>query len=232
MTGSRRSRHSPAGSATAAPRGRTSGFGFDASVSAYHFVLKTRADGSVAIGERYVRGDDHDEAAPVEFEKATLSAYRWDRIAAPVAEEFNRRLLAEGKRASRWLKQETPLAPYFGKELALIAWAVEDADPTIIPMVVANWRGLAPEERWWFYTTINATPTGGKSGGDRGWRKAIKIAFADNPVDLPPSALLVGPHQVPEPASRCKPGRMAKGTRPADPAYGALRLFDDAPPDS
>jgi hypothetical protein len=87
--------------------------------------------------------------------------------------------------------QESLLAPHLGKELTLLFWAVEDADPTLLPAMLANWVGLAPEERWWLYTTINATSGHPEHGQDRGWRKAIKIAFAENPiVSSAPSALL------------------------------------------
>jgi hypothetical protein len=66
---------------------------------------------------------------------------------------------------------------------------VEDADPTLLPNMVANWVGLAPEERWWLYTTINATAGHPEHGRDRGWRKAIKVAFAENPAGAPPASL-------------------------------------------
>lgn len=64
----------------------------------------------------------------------------------------------------------------------MLAWAVEDADPTLLPAMIANWLGLASEERWWLYTTINATNGHPDHGRDRGWRKAIKIAVAENPI--------------------------------------------------
>jgi hypothetical protein len=198
---------------------RTSGFGYDPDVGAYHFVVRPSADGAVTIVEHYP--DVEARAKSTIEEKARLNAYRWERIADAVAQEFNQRLLTEGLKSGRWLKSETPLAPYFGKELTLLAWAIEDAEATILPMMIANWRGLAPEERWWFYTTINATASGPDHGRDRGWRKAIKIAFADNPVELPPSALLIAP----EPVSGRQPRR--KKADSSDTAQGMLRLFDE-----
>lgn len=182
-------------------------------------MVRPDADGGVTILERYP--DTETGAKPTIEEKARLNAYRWERIADATAQEFNHRLQTEGLRSGRWLKRETPLAPYFGKELTLLAWAIEDAEATILPMMIANWRGLAPEERWWFYTTINATASGPDHGRDRGWRKAIKIAFADNPVELPPSALLIAP----EPEA----GRTTrhKKAEPTESAQGMLRLFDE-----
>ncbi len=176
------------------------------------------------IVERYPEAETRDtgRAATTDAEKARLNAYRWERIAEVTAQEFNGRLLEDRKRPGRWLKGETPLAPYFGKELTLLAWAIEDAEATILPMMIANWRGLAPEERWWFYTTINATASGPDHGRDRGWRQAIKTAFADNPVDLPPSALLIAPEDAPGKPRRTKKAR-------TDTSQGTLRLFDDLP---
>lgn len=201
-------------------RPKSLGFGFDPTESPYHFVLRRRGDGGVSIIEAIGRAND-DEAE--ETEKARLSSYLWERIESPVATEFNDRLRGEGGRAGRWLKDETLLAPHFGKELTLLFWAVEDADPTLVPSMIANWRGLAPEERWWFYTTINATSSHSEHGKDRGWRKAIKIAFADNPVHIPPSSLLVGPMPVVE-----KPKRTGAKARAAktNQTSGRLRLFD------
>lgn len=200
-------------------RPKSLGFGFDPTESPYHFVVRRRADGGMSIIEAFAGEDDDTE----ETEKARISAYLWERIESPVATEFNDRLRGEGGRAGRWLKDETLLAPHFGKELTLLFWAVEDADPTLVPSMIANWRGLAPEERWWFYTTINATSSHSEHGKDRGWRKAIKVAFADNPVHIPPSALLVGPMPVAE-----KPKRASVKTKSpkADQTVGRLRLFD------
>lgn len=209
---------------TSAPN-RHAGFGVDADRAAYHFVVHPNADRTVSILERFpeTASTADGEGASPDAEKVRISAYRWDRVSDVVGQEFNARLLAEGKRPGRWLKGDTVLTSYFGKELTLLGWAIEDADATIIPMMVANWRGLAPEERWWFYTTINASSNGPDYGKDRGWRKAIKIAFAGNPVDLPPSALLVGPQEIPGTAKRT---RRRVATKPGA-EQGSLGLFDD-----
>src|SRR5579859_7159320 len=171
----------------------TQGFGFDPTQSPHHFaVVMETARGDVTIEERFSWGEalDDDGATPEATSKARLDAYRWARIAPAVAEQFNNRLRAAGLATATWT-QETLLAPHLGKELTLLFWAVEDADPSLLPAMLANWIGLAPEERWWLYTTINATSGHPEHGRDRGWRKAIKIAFAENPIaSAAPSALL------------------------------------------
>ncbi len=191
---------------TERPR-KTIGFGFDPESSPHHFAVVRERRGAVTVVERFAWGDSADQDSVSDSPKVTLSEYLWERIAPAAAAEFNRRLKDDGLRAGTWGKGETVLAPHLGKELALLAWAVEnqDSDPTPIPSMIANWSGLAPEERWWFYTTINATSAHHEHGRDRGWRRAIKVAFAENPVQLPSSALLIGPMPSSTTRGRGKP---------------------------
>jgi hypothetical protein len=166
-------------------------FGFEPGRSPYHFAVQTHgAESNVRIEERFAWPEGSAEVrAPLL--KAVLDPYRWSRIVDPARSEFNRRLHAEELPTARWKASGvTLLAPYLGKELTLLVWAVEDGDPTLLPNMIANWLGLAPEERWWLYTTINATSGHPEHGRDRGWRKAIKIAFGENPADAPPSTLV------------------------------------------
>lgn len=171
------------------------GFGFRESASnGYHFELNVRSDGSVTLTERFsTKKRDEPLYNTSRREKGELSPHRWELVKTAVADEFNRRLKHDKLTIGRWLKTSTPLAPAFGKELAVLFWAIDDQDPMVVPRMLANWRGLAPEERWWFYTTINANfqPTFEKP--TTGWRAAIKIAFLADPVDLGLEALKLSP---------------------------------------
>jgi hypothetical protein len=91
---------------------------------------------------------------------------KWEAIADSVRAEFNRRLQQSGLKTGRWKAGQTPLSRLFGKELVLLAWAIEDADPGLVPVAVKNWLGLAPEERWWLFTMTNAA-TGHAISGRR-----------------------------------------------------------------
>ena len=178
----------------------TQGFGFDRTESRHHFVLhQDRATDAVAIEEHFTCDDDAADGE-VRFaprRKALLTDYQWSRIVKTVTEVFNAVLRREELATGTWTR-ETMLSPSLGKELTLLFWAVEDADPSVIPAMLANWRGLAREERWWLYTTINATFGHADHGHDRGWRKAIKIAFAENPVGGSlPTMLLADPATLP-----------------------------------
>ena len=69
-----------------------------------------------------------------------------------------------------------------GKELLVLAWAIEDADPGVVPRAIQNWLGLRPEARWWLYTMTRAAT--GDAINDRGigWRRALRHALTENPV--------------------------------------------------
>jgi hypothetical protein len=176
------------------------GYGFDPGESSHHFnvVIPSKEEYSVTIEERF----DWNEEAMVDAPKAPavkvrLDRYRWERIGEAARDQFNKRIRAGGHRSVSWnIDQPNILAPHFGKELTLLAWAVEDMDESLIPNVIANWTGLEPEERWWLYTTVNATFTKADIGKDRGWRKAIRIAFSENPVPEMPGERFV---EEPEP---------------------------------
>ena len=58
----------------------------------------------------------------------------------------------------------------------MLAWAIEDADPSTVPTAIANWQGLAPEERWWLYTMTAAATGNYLVGRGRGWRKSLCYA--------------------------------------------------------
>lgn len=165
-------------------------FGFDPNESPYHFVVGLDPASATFVERFEWPPDEPGGFARQPVLKAVLDRYRWSRVSETVAEVFNRRLRSARYHAAQWKEAETLVAPYFGKELILLTWAIEGADPTLIPNMLANWVGLAPEERWWLYTTINATAGHPEHGRDRGWRKAIKIAFAENPASAPPSSLL------------------------------------------
>jgi hypothetical protein len=84
-------------------------------------------------------------------------------------------------RSARWKTGPNPVARLLGKELVLLAWAIENADPALAGVAVENWRGLAPEERWWLYT-MTAAQTGHHSKHQIGWRKAVRYALTENPT--------------------------------------------------
>ena len=167
------------------------GFGFQPAASEHHFVVTVpgRRREEVLIAEHLSFAADGGYA-PASLGmglqdgklRVALARLKWDAIADAARVEFNRRLRKHGLPAGRWKRGDVPVARLLGKELILLAWAVEDADPALIPAAIRNWQGLMPEERWWLYTMTAAATGHALHGRGRGWRKAVRYALTENPV--------------------------------------------------
>jgi hypothetical protein len=169
------------------------GFGFSADHTDHCFIVTIPAsrskDAEIMISEHFNWEPESDAPVDVSFNnedrmlKASLKRMVWEQIEEEVKAEFNRRLRGMGVKTGRWIKKgQVPVDRTLGKELALLAWAIEDADPALIPTAIRNWLGLAPEERWWLYTMTNAATGHALKGRNLGWRKAVRFALTENPV--------------------------------------------------
>ena len=176
---------------TAVRRAKPLGFGFQPQESEHHFVVTVPGGnrGNVLIAEHLAFGPNADDASPAlgvglqdAKSRVLLPRPKWTAIAEEVRVEFNRRLRKQGLPSGRWKRGANPVTRLLGKELTLLAWAVEDADPALIPAAVKNWLGLAPEERWWLFTMTNAATGHALHGKNKGWRKAVRFALTENPV--------------------------------------------------
>ncbi len=183
-------------------KSNTEGFGFNPSESEHYFQvsISSAKTGDVQISEhmswqkgiwdgkiRAVKSDNDERL------KVILTREKWDVIADIVREEFNRRLRqAEQKRGTWRTPGLTPISRLFGKELVLLAWAIEDADPALVTVAITNWLGLTPEERWWLFTMTNAATGQAIRGKGRGWRKSVRYALTENPISVAQPEQLVG----------------------------------------
>jgi uncharacterized protein DUF3780 len=166
-------------------------FGFEPEESRHHFLvtLSTRSREPVEISEHFT-WDDETGSGPVTLStsqddgqlRVRLARPKWDAVADAVRVEFNNRLKRQGKPNGKWKNGPNPINRLLGKELILLAWAVEDADPSLVPIAIANWLGLACEERWWLYTMTAAATGHALNGQGKGWRKAVRFALTENPV--------------------------------------------------
>ena len=167
------------------------GFGFRPEESEHHFVVTVPGGsrGDVLIAEHLSFDPAAGHAPPslgvgaqdVKL-RVALPRAKWTAVADEVRVEFNRRLRKQGLPPGRWKRGDTPVTRLLGKEVTLLAWAVEDADPALVPAAVKNWLGLAPEERWWLFTMTNAATGHALHGRNKGWRKAVRFALTENPV--------------------------------------------------
>ncbi len=166
------------------------GFGFDANESHhYFFVLIPKSHKyNVRIYERFEWPEDapHNGDIP-EIDvrsdrlKVEMPIVKWKLIQEALQKEFNQRLKKLGYKVNKFKQGPNIVQRLLGKEMVLLAWAVEDSDPKVIPDAIKNWLGLKPEERWWLFTMTNAST--GEAHLKYGWRKAVKFALCENPVE-------------------------------------------------
>lgn len=167
-----------------------SSFGFDPAESQHHFVVDVPRGGEAPIKiSEHLTWDEETGSSAVTAGAAQdgqlrvlLARPKWDAIADELRAHFNLRLKKLGKKSGSWRVGPNLVRRELGKELVLLAWAIEEADPALIQTALVNWNGLVPEERWWLYTQTAAATGHGISGRGRGWRKAVRYALTENPV--------------------------------------------------
>jgi hypothetical protein len=188
MSVRKKSRAAAAPAAQSAP----ASFGLLPEESSHHFALQlgAPADPFVYVSEHFERFENP-ERQRLEYAlspsdralRVILPRVKWQAIEEPIQFDFNQRLRQTGLKTSRFRPGLNILPRLFGKELVVLCWAIEDADPGLIPAAIRNWQGLKPEERWWLYTATNAATGQAARGRGRGWRKALRFALTENPTE-------------------------------------------------
>jgi len=156
----------------------TLGFGVPATSDPHHFkiFIPKSSTGKVQVSEHFgLQATSVDSAV---IDRVLLDRARWTAIRAEVQRSFNARMAAHGLRPGAWKVGENPVDRLLGKELCVLAWAVEQMDAEKIPVAVRNWLALRPEERWWLFG-MTAMSTGGIMDAGKGWRTALKHALGD-----------------------------------------------------
>lgn len=156
----------------------TLGFGVPATSNPHHFVVEIPRNntGSISIVEN-LGMQTHDQSQS-EIPRVILERTRWTAIRGEVQRAFNVRLKERNLKTSTWKVGENPVDRLLGKELCILAWAIEGMEFDHIPIAVRNWLALRPEERWWLFG-MTAITTGGVNDGDKGWRLALRHALGD-----------------------------------------------------
>ena len=173
-------------------RKQTFGFGVDPTQSVNHFYVLSRkklinavSPPPIEVYERYSWTDGEEQVLDgADVLRIEISRHKWSEVKTALTTEFNARLKKDGLKISKFPAEGgVPVERLFGKEMMVLLWAIEDADPSNISTAVRNWKGLMPEERWWLYTMTNAAT--GELKDRRGWRKALMFALCENPVIEP-----------------------------------------------
>lgn len=156
----------------------TQGFGVPTSSDPHHFRVHIPRgnSGRVEIREHLGMQAHSDEFSVIH--RVILERPRWSAIRGEVQRAFNARLKEHKLRTSAWKVGDNPVDRLLGKELCVLAWAVEGMAMEKIPVAVRNWLALRPEERWWLFGMVVKT-TSGVLDGHRGWRLALRHGLGD-----------------------------------------------------
>ncbi len=162
----------------AATKYATLGFGVPASSDPHHFkvTIPKANSGKVQISEYLGLQAQSDELSVID--RVIIERPRWTAIRAEVQRTFNAQLKSHGVKTATWKVGENVVDRLLGKELCVLAWAIEGMEMDHIPVAVRNWLALRPEERWWLFG-MTAISTGGIKDGDKGWRLALRHALGD-----------------------------------------------------
>ncbi|MEA3276395.1 MAG: anti-phage-associated DUF3780 domain-containing protein [Pseudomonadota bacterium] len=156
----------------------TLGFGVPATSDPHHFVVRIPRGNTAAVLICEHLGMGSETAREQVIDRVLLERPRWTAIRAEVQRAFNARLKEHNLATGTWKVGDTPVDRLLGKELCVLAWAVERLDPEKIRIAVRNWLALRPEERWWLFG-MTAIATGGIGDAEKGWRVALRYALGD-----------------------------------------------------
>lgn len=163
---------------------RFEGFAYCPELRRHHIFVDvpSRLDDEVVIVE-----DVSDKETP--REKARIPLRFFEMVQTPIASHFNQRIsdneeLKNCPRARFVRGKRIPLDLLLGRELLVLAWAIEpwerpaQADPVVlhIPKALEAWLGMPPEERWTLYRLTNAK-SGHLSDSGKGWRRSLRYGL-------------------------------------------------------
>jgi hypothetical protein len=161
---------------------KTTGFGVPNDIDPHHFVVDIPAARAnlVVITEQFGLSGGS-SGLPDSLERCRLNQDAWNAIRKELERVLNDRLKEKKLATSRWKSGKNQVERLLGRELCILAWAIEAAPKETIPNAIRNWSGLKPEERWWLFA-MAASMTGTSQDVDIGWRKALRIALTENPT--------------------------------------------------
>jgi len=161
---------------------KTIGFGVPDEMDPHHFTVEIPSvrDLPVVITEHFgLRGGSNGEEDTIE--RCRLERAAWTAIADEARRVLNERLKGKKLTTSRWSAGRNIVERLLGRELCVLAWAIEVAPKETIPGAIRAWAAFKPEERWWLFS-MAASLTGTSQDVDIGWRKAIRIALTETPA--------------------------------------------------
>lgn len=166
------------------------GFGFDPGESEHHYAVYYKSGSKEVVIFELTEYNEKLNYNVLAYKitsvgspaRCILPYVKWDKIKDELRAEFNKRLKSVKLPTGQWKQGFNYLHRTLGKELLVLAWSIEEADPGTIPLAIQNWLGLKSEERWWLFTMTNAATGHAITGKGKGWRQALRYALTENPV--------------------------------------------------
>lgn len=164
----------------------TTGFGCPAEMFVHH-VLVTIPESR--IGEVLLEEDwgVAQAGGPDRLARCVLPRARWNAIANVAKQAMNDRLKEQELPSSRWMTGENRVERLLGKEVIVLAWAVEAAEEEDVDAVAAAWAALRPEERWWLFGRV-ASSAGGAADAMAKPRRGLALLLSSGPDRRPAAA--------------------------------------------
>lgn len=154
----------------------THGFGVPNDMAPHQFLVRIPAGRTdpVEVWEDF--GAAAAGSAAQRLCRAAVPRDTWRQVTEGVKAHLNRRLKEKGLKASRFNAGDNRIERILGRELCVLAWAIEAATPDEAAIAFTRWSSHRPEELWWLFQQID------KDGGEwdsskSGWRIAIRHAL-------------------------------------------------------
>lgn len=154
----------------------THGFGVPSGPMPHQFLVRIpQAKGApVEIWEDF--GAAAKDTAHERLCRAEVPREAWRKVSEGLRGYLNRRLKEKGLKVARFRTGETCVERILGREMMVLAWAIEDATATEAAIAFNRWSSHRPEELWWLFQQID------RDGGEwdspkTGWRMAIRHAL-------------------------------------------------------
>jgi hypothetical protein len=123
-------------------------------------------------------------AGPERLSRCMLPRARWNAVANLAKQVLNDRLKQQGLPGSRWISGVNRIERLLGREVIVLAWAIEAADKQDITPISAAWAAMRPEERWWLFGRV-ASVAGSSDDSPAKPRRGLALLLSAGPDRRP-----------------------------------------------
>jgi Protein of unknown function (DUF3780) len=163
--------------------GATAGFGCPVEMFIHHVevTIPEGRGGEVLFEEDWGVAP---AGGPDRLLRCALPRARWNAVASLAKEVLNERLKEQELPSSRWVTGINRVERLLGKEVVVLAWAVEAAEDEDVSAIASAWAALRPEERWWLFGRV-ASIAGSDADAFAKPRRGLALLLSGGPSRHP-----------------------------------------------